>query len=83
MNNPLAYVDPDGEWWFIIPQISFGKNGFSLGLELGVGVPGILSASVTGGYNLKNNEGYWSAQGTRLLNALHRLRVLSHSKKWW
>jgi RHS repeat-associated protein len=63
MNNPLLNTDPDGQWWFIIPQISFGKGGFSLGLEVGVGIPGVLSASVTGGYNFKNNAGYWSIQG--------------------
>ena len=62
-NNPLIHIDPDGEWVFLIPQISFGKGGFSLGLEVGVGVPGVLSASVTGGYNFKYDKGYWSVQG--------------------
>uniref|UniRef100_UPI003F6E49E6 RHS repeat domain-containing protein n=1 Tax=Dyadobacter sp. TaxID=1914288 RepID=UPI003F6E49E6 len=64
MNNPLKYTDPSGEAFFIIPQIGFGKGGFSLGLEIGVGVPGVLSASVTGGYNFKSQSGYWSVQGS-------------------
>ncbi|EON78080.1 hypothetical protein ADIS_1277 [Lunatimonas lonarensis] len=62
-NNPVMYVDPDGEFVFIIPQIGFSKNGgLSLGLEVGVGIPGVLSASVTGGFSTSGG-GYWSAQG--------------------
>ncbi|WP_291200382.1 FG-GAP-like repeat-containing protein [Dyadobacter sp.] len=64
MNNPLKYTDPSGEVIFIIPQIGFGKNGFSLGLEIGVGIPGVLSASATAGYNFKSEKGYWSVQGS-------------------
>ncbi|OJV19707.1 MAG: hypothetical protein BGO21_21840 [Dyadobacter sp. 50-39] len=64
MNNPLKYTDPSGQVVFIIPQIGFGKNGFSLGLEIGVGIPGVLSASATAGYNFKSEKGYWSVQGS-------------------
>ncbi len=62
-NNPLKYVDPSGEVFFITPQIGFGKGGFSLGLEIGIGFKGGASISVAGGYNFKSNKGYWSAQG--------------------
>ena len=24
LNNPLAYIDPDGEWWFLVPIIAGG-----------------------------------------------------------
>jgi len=64
-NNPVSNADPDGDLFFAIPQIGFGKGGFSIGLEVGVGIPGVLSASVTGGVNIGKGgtSGYWSAQG--------------------
>ncbi len=63
-NNPVLHTDPDGDIFFIIPQIGYSKSGgLSFGLEVGVGVPGELSASVTGGYNFGSNTGYWSVQG--------------------
>lgn len=59
-NMPIMGIDPDGNIFFIIPKISF-KGGLSIGLEVGVGLPGVLSASVTGGVG--PNGGYWSVQG--------------------
>ncbi len=56
LNNPLRYTNPDGNLIFIIPHISFG-------LEIGIGIPGVLSASVTGGYNFGSGTPYWSIQG--------------------
>lgn len=60
-NNPISNADPAGDLFFAIPQISF-NGGFSIGLELGVGLPGVLSASVAGGYG--TGGGYASIQGT-------------------
>jgi hypothetical protein len=63
-NSPQMGIDPDGQVFFIIPQIGWSKKGgLNLGLEIGVGVPGALSASITGGYNFGSKQGYWSAQG--------------------
>lgn len=65
-NNPVSNSDPNGDLFFAIPQISFGSGGFSIGLEVGIGIPGVLSASVTGGVNIGKGgtSGYWSAQGS-------------------
>ena len=59
-NNPISNADPDGDLFFI-PQVSF-NGGLSLGLEVGFGIPGVLSASVTGGFGSKG--GYASIQGS-------------------
>ena len=64
-NNPVSYSDPEGDIaFFAIPQIGFGNGGLSFGLEVGIGVPGVLSASVTGGYGFGSGNGYWSVQGS-------------------
>jgi hypothetical protein len=65
-NNPVSYADPNGDIFFIIPQIgASGKGGLSIGLEIGIGIPGVLSASITGGVNLgSKTSGYWSVQGS-------------------
>ena len=44
-NNPITNVDPEGDLFFAIPQVSF-DGGLSVGLE--VGVPGVKSLSATG-----------------------------------
>lgn len=63
-NNPIRYNDPEGDVipFFVIPQISF-NGGFSFGIEVGIGVPSVLSASITGGIN-SDGKGYWSVQGS-------------------
>jgi hypothetical protein len=65
-NNPVSYADPNGDIFFIIPQIgASGKGGLSIGLEIGIGIPGVLSASITGGVNLGSKTSvYWSVQGS-------------------
>ncbi len=63
-NVPTMGIDPDGQLFFLIPQIGYSrKGGLSLGVELGIGIRGVLSVSVTGGYNFGSKKGYWSAQG--------------------
>lgn len=66
-NNPVNGIDPDGQLFFLIPQIGWSKKGgLSLGLEVGVGVPWALSASVTGGYSFGSGKGYGSVQGSAM-----------------
>src|SRR5690606_24617939 len=48
-NNPVMMVDPDGEFVFSIPHISLGSGGIDVGLTVGVGIPGALSAQLTVG----------------------------------
>ncbi len=57
-NNPISNVDPEGDLFFAIPQISF-NGGFSIGLEVGFGVPG-KSISATG---MVGAQSSWSIQG--------------------
>ena len=59
-NNPISNVDPAGDLFFAIPQISF-NGGFNIGLEVGVGVPGVASISATG--TIGTNGGSASIQG--------------------
>ena len=63
-NSPVVHTDPAGDLFFAIPQIGFSSSGgLSLGVEAGVGIPGVLSASVTGGYQFGSKSAYWSVQG--------------------
>ena len=54
--------DPAGDLFFAIPQIGFSNGSLSVSLEVGVGVPGVLSASATVGYG--GGGAYWSVQGS-------------------
>ena len=58
-NNPITASDPEGDFFFIIPQISF-SGGFSIGLEVGFGIPGVASISATGMVGANSS---WSVQG--------------------
>ena len=59
-NNPIAIVDPLGDFIFVIPQISFSGGGVTVGVEIGIGIPGLGSFSISGGFG--HGGGYWSAQ---------------------
>ena len=62
MNNPLKYTDPDGEFFWIIPNIGWSKEGgLSLGLTFAVGLPGLLSAQASAGYSISSQTIYGSA----------------------
>ena len=61
--NPIPNVDPEGDIFYALPKISF-SGGFSLGLEVGVGVPGVASAGIGGSFNLSNGSGSAYIQGT-------------------
>ncbi|MFN9582946.1 MAG: RHS repeat-associated core domain-containing protein, partial [Bacteroidota bacterium] len=58
-NNPLKYTDPTGEIVWVIPTIGWSKQGgLSVGVSVGVGIPGGLSAQTGVGYNFKSNDAY-------------------------
>ncbi|MCB9292371.1 MAG: hypothetical protein H6559_04455 [Lewinellaceae bacterium] len=61
-NSPAVFSDPEGDLFFVIPQIGIGKGGLSIGIELGIGIPGVSSLSLSGGYTLGSGS-YWSVQG--------------------
>jgi hypothetical protein len=61
-NNPVMMVDPDGEFVFAIPHIGFSSGGMDIGLTVGVGIPGGLSAQLTVGntFGASGNNTYAS-----------------------
>lgn len=62
INNPLKYTDPDGEFFFIIPHISWSpKGGLDFSLTVGFGIPKLASVQATIGYNHGNFYGCVSA----------------------
>jgi RHS repeat-associated protein len=62
LNNPLKYSDPTGEYFFIIPMISWSAGGgLNISVTAGVGLPGGASAQVTVGHNFKSSNTYISA----------------------
>ena len=65
LNNPLIYTDPDGEIFWILPNIGWSKEGgLSLGVSVVVGIPGLWSAQAGVGYNFKSNDVYVYAGAT-------------------
>jgi hypothetical protein len=57
LNNPFSYTDPSGEFFWIIPSISWSKEGgLSFGISVVFGIPGVVSAQVGVGYNVKGND---------------------------
>jgi RHS repeat-associated protein len=70
-NNPMMMVDPDGEFVFAFPTVSYSKNGgLSIGFVAGVGIPGLGSAQIGGGYNFQSNEGYAFVAATVAFNTV-------------
>jgi RHS repeat-associated protein len=50
LNNPLKYSDPSGEFFFIIPNISWSPHGgLDISVTVGLGVPGVASVQATVG----------------------------------
>ena len=70
-NNPLKYTDPTGEIVWVIPTIGWSKQGgLSVGVSVGVGIPGGLSAQTGVGYNFKSNDAYGYVGATFALNTV-------------
>ena len=72
LNNPLIYTDPSGEFFFLIPSISWSKNGgLSIGLTAIVGIPGIISVQAGIGYSFNSNDFSASVGTTAAFNTLY------------
>ena len=70
LNNPLKYVDPSGEFFWIIPHIGWSKEGgFSFGVSFVFGLPGMLSFQVGGG--ISNTGGYAFAGASAMFNTVY------------
>ena len=58
LNNPTKYTDPSGDF-FIYGSIGYSQGGgFDISVTAGIGVPGLLSAQTTVGYNTKSQNIY-------------------------
>ena len=65
LNNPLKYVDPSGEFIWVIPNIGYSKDGgLSFGLTFAVGLPGLWSAQASVGYATGSQSIYGSVGAT-------------------
>jgi len=72
LNNPFKYTDPSGEFFWIIPNISWSKKGgFSIGISFVVGIPGIASVQTGVGYNFKGHDAYAYAGATAAFNTVY------------
>jgi len=74
LNNPLKYTDPSGEFipFFVVPNISWSAEGrFGLGLMVGIGFPGGLSAQVGVGYNFTNSNPYAFISSSYMFNSVY------------
>ncbi len=74
LNNPLRYTDPDGEYIpiFVVPNVSCSaEGGFSLGIMVGIGLPGGLSAQIGVGYNFTNDDPYAFISGSFMFNSVY------------
>jgi hypothetical protein len=71
-NNPLKYADPGGEFFWIIPNIGWSKNGgLSIGISVVVGFNGGLSAQAGIGYNFGGGGFYAYAGVTYMFNTAY------------
>ncbi|GAP72169.1 RHS repeat-associated core domain-containing protein [Candidatus Symbiothrix dinenymphae] len=72
LNNPFKYTDPNGEFFWIIPNISWSKNGgISIGISVIVGIPGVASVQAGIGYSIKNNDVSAYAGATAMFNTVY------------
>ena len=72
LNNPLVYVDPDGEFFFLIPTIGWSKSGgLSIGFTFIIGIPGIVSAQTGVGYSFKSNDFSATVGATAAFNTVY------------
>jgi hypothetical protein len=72
LNNPLLYVDETGEFFWIIPNISWSKHGgLSIGISFVFGIPGGASLQAGIGYNFKSGDVNLYAGATFMMNTLY------------
>ncbi|MDR1755723.1 MAG: RHS repeat-associated core domain-containing protein [Culturomica sp.] len=71
-NSPMMYVDPDGEFFWIIPNIGWSKSGgLNIGFNFMIGIPGVASVQAGVGYNFKNNDFNATAGATVAFNTVY------------
>ena len=59
LNNPFKYTDPSGEFFYLIPSISWSDGGgVNFSISAGIGFYGVASAGITVGYGVSNDN--WS-----------------------
>ncbi|MDR2424534.1 MAG: RHS domain-containing protein [Prevotellaceae bacterium] len=72
LNNPLIYVDEDGEVFWVIPHIGWSKSGgLNIGLTFIFGIPCIASAQAGIGYSFKSNDFNVSVGATAAFNTVY------------
>jgi len=80
LNNPLIYTDPSGEF-FAFPTFSWSKNdGFSVGLTVGIGLPGAANLSYNASYNFKHDQITHTVGATFMFNNVYA--SYSNSSGW-
>ena len=69
--NPFKYTDPSGEFFWIIPNIGWSKEGgLSIGVSFVFGIPCGASVQAGIGYNFKSNDAYIYAGATLAFNTI-------------
>ncbi len=69
LNNPLVYTDPDGEFFWIFPSISWSKGGgLSFGMSVVVGIPGVWSVQFGAGYDFGTHDVYAYVGASAMFN---------------
>ena len=70
--NPTKYTDPTGELFWVIPNIGWSKEGgLNIGLNVIVGLPGILSLQAGIGYSFKSNDFNVNVGATAAFNTVY------------
>lgn len=71
-NNPLKYTDPSGEIVWVLTTVGWSKQGgLSVGLMVGVGLPGAASLQTGLGYSFSNNDAYGFVSATFAFNSVY------------
>jgi len=71
LNNPLKYTDPTGEFFLLIPFVSYSKNsGWGIGLSIVAGIPNQFSIQMGYGYNFSGKEFYGFIGASAFFNTI-------------
>ena len=69
---PLMYTDPEGDFIWLFPSINWSRDGgLSIGLNLVVGIPGVLNVSASVGFSPNNADLYATLGVTAAFNTLY------------